>query len=478
MSEGFSLIPTLATKDETGPEADPFSIIHHFAQDRHFFELPCFRNAVDSGTICFTEDGNFGDTWEAFKDALQKPWWSRFWCVQECLLSTSAILVLGKWTMPWSDVKLCEINYQRHLSSCCLTSSSLMPEKYTFYPDMTVVATDSREMSLKPQKTWSELDLLLRSFSYKACQNPRDKVFGILGLVDPSLYANIAVDYSLSTCSVYVSVMRAMLLEGKGDLQSLTGFGFNSRQHDLPSWVRDFSAQPDIGSLAHDLKRFESYKIYDAAKSTVAFPTIKDNMLQLDGILVDKISCVKDPVRSRSWEHIKKVIQTWHGVAGIDFSDPMCQSSLTMQKQKTFWYTLMRGALYEGDRGWRKIADDDVKGLYCWLSNMRESLRAGRDPLMTSWLKTMLYSIYDQAMFRTERDTIGICGPEGRPGDELWVLRGGNVPFILRPYQNITQTTKVVHQHYTLIGDAYVHEIMDGHAFPTKLSSNTRIVIE
>ncbi len=40
------------------------------------------------------------------------------------------------------------------------------------------------------------------------------------------------------------------------------------------------------------------------------------------------------------------------------------------------------------------------------------------------------------------------------PGDQVWVVKGGNIPLILRPKN----------KRFMLIGEAYVHGIMRGEA--------------
>jgi hypothetical protein len=53
-------------------------------------------------------------------------------------------------------------------------------------------------------------------------------------------------------------------------------------------------------------------------------------------------------------------------------------------------------------------------------------------------------------------------------GDEIWVLFGGNVPFILRPIPGSSE--------YTLVGDCYLHGIMDGEAV-ADLEGKVRLVV-
>jgi len=53
---------------------------------------------------------------------------------------------------------------------------------------------------------------------------------------------------------------------------------------------------------------------------------------------------------------------------------------------------------------------------------------------------------------------LGLAPMEAELGDRIALLEGGSVPYILRP--KIGKETE-----YELIGDAYVHGIMDGQAW-------------
>lgn len=58
-------------------------------------------------------------------------------------------------------------------------------------------------------------------------------------------------------------------------------------------------------------------------------------------------------------------------------------------------------------------------------------------------------------MFIATRDgRISFVPKNSREGDVIAVLAGGRVPIVLRPEND----------HYTVIGDAYIHGIMDGEA--------------
>lgn len=53
-------------------------------------------------------------------------------------------------------------------------------------------------------------------------------------------------------------------------------------------------------------------------------------------------------------------------------------------------------------------------------------------------------------------------------GDEVWVLLGGDVPFVLRPISGSIE--------YRLVGDCYLHGVMDGEAV-RELEGSVRSVV-
>jgi len=57
-------------------------------------------------------------------------------------------------------------------------------------------------------------------------------------------------------------------------------------------------------------------------------------------------------------------------------------------------------------------------------------------------------------MFRTRGGYLGMGSVSVEPGDQVWVVKGGDVPLVLRPKNG----------RYRLIGEAYVHGIMRGEA--------------
>jgi hypothetical protein len=85
--------------------------------------------------------------------------------------------------------------------------------------------------------------------------------------------------------------------------------------------------------------------------------------------------------------------------------------------------------------------------------------------------------VFNQSFFITTMGYLGLGPSTIRDGDEVWVLHGGRVPFILRPTSkeaagnNIAKSTQ-----HELVGDTYVHGIMNGEA-ETQLSGKQEAVL-
>ncbi|KAK5744570.1 hypothetical protein LTR17_001965 [Elasticomyces elasticus] len=85
--------------------------------------------------------------------------------------------------------------------------------------------------------------------------------------------------------------------------------------------------------------------------------------------------------------------------------------------------------------------------------------------------KNRMYKIAERRLLfiTTERRYLGY-GPDSiRIGDQVWILAGGKVPFILRPKVN---------GRFELVGEAYVHGIMHGEAVRGREKDFTDVVVE
>jgi hypothetical protein len=75
---------------------------------------------------------------------------------------------------------------------------------------------------------------------------------------------------------------------------------------------------------------------------------------------------------------------------------------------------------------------------------------------------------YNRRFYRSEQGRFGWAPDQARPGDRLCVLNGLAVPLILRPIESGS---------FEVVGDAYVHGVMDGEVLDMGLEEQDIYII-
>ncbi len=76
---------------------------------------------------------------------------------------------------------------------------------------------------------------------------------------------------------------------------------------------------------------------------------------------------------------------------------------------------------------------------------------------MVEFLERVQSVVWNRKFFTTSNKTLFGLGPDGlQSGDVVAVLYGCSVPVVLRAVENRT--------HYKLVGECYIHGLMDGQA--------------
>ena len=396
-------------------------------------------------------------------EAAQSSWWSRLWCVQEALLARDALVIFGQWTIPWKRFNAAAVNRQRHQLSCCAEVAMKIPLRFSYSKDNLIIETHN------PNDTYSngdarksfELDWLIRRYRHKDCQDPRDKVYGILGLVDRCKYPDLVPDYSLSVEDVFINVMKQVIAHSSGDLQCLTGSGFNSQQLKIPSWVRDLSSELEQSVAFQEIKWSEAYPLYNAsANSTSVTDSHSRKELRLHGFRIDTVGKVGSAMQRRSYKHAGRVLKNWHRVAGIKVSAPVSFSQNPVQQ--AFWRTIVGDCYLDCIHNWQRLTAQDLYSYERWVRGIICAWTYKSKPRLNDvFVRAILAATFARAMFITVGGHIGLCDPRTRAGDEVWIVNGGRVPFIFRPLE------RSVHGNtpcYMFIGESYLNGFMDGEA--------------
>lgn len=145
-------------------------------------------------------------------------------------------------------------------------------------------------------------------------------------------------------------------------------------------------------------------------------------------------------------------------------------------KANAFWRTIVGDVLVEGEHLLRRINKEDSEALRIWLPKMWVAMKTGVEPPLEAWLTTMISIMYGRTMFVTEKGYLGLCCPDCQPGNELWALRGGGVPFILRPTYSHEESMQNNRQ-YRFMGESYLHGFMDGEILQDPFSETKEVTL-
>lgn len=346
------------------------------------------------------------------------------------------------------------------------------------------------------------------AFGFRQCQNPRDKIYGLLALVgdisDLDLW--LTPDYSKSEGEVFYDATIAMLYREISGLKCLTGAQYG-RDHPRKwaSWVRDFGTLMTQRVSNIESNRKMIYELFDAAKGTKAryelfqaWPQEADEYphqagLGLIGTCVGTVASVfAESKGDESDEELleqRRVWREWMQASDFDY-EQYRKGEHDFDVAKEFWRTVLGGVMSAGSESeeysdWRLFTHEAM----AWLDLFIAWVIDGKGSESFAMDRTLLISADARSYFRTEEGGQGLCYPSVREGDEVWVMNGGKAPFIIRraeltddesieikpqeAYGVIDgvygikpdyEETRAPYKHYYLIGDCYLDGYMDGEA--------------
>ncbi|KAK4120457.1 hypothetical protein N657DRAFT_648950 [Parathielavia appendiculata] len=189
--------------------------------------------------------------WCSLAALLKRQWFSRLWIIQETILSRNLVLLCGKHLFSWTTL----VKAARNIDARCRV---LGWSPSTVFIDIHEIAvplennvlslaewrdhlqtTNTQEPSDALRFTLEEL--VYATWVFKST-DPRDKIYGILGLVDDQVRAAWDIDYHSPPIQVFAAATRR-LIEHSGSLKIFSCVQDASKRtiDTYPSWVPDYS---------------------------------------------------------------------------------------------------------------------------------------------------------------------------------------------------------------------------------------------
>ncbi|RFU23917.1 hypothetical protein B7463_g12421, partial [Scytalidium lignicola] len=382
-----------------------------------------------------------------------RPWWWRVWTVQEIGLARRATVYAGLKCHPWENFEL--FSTFLLIPSVYHTLLSHLPCSDEGIRAVGVLReTTIRPLTIKMiRELHSDGSLITLSKMVKKTINhvatdPRDKVYGVLGLVSQG--AILKPNYDWSIDKVYNAAFKAIMKEDR-DLSSFCWLmdGAKSRAKGLPSWVPDFK---EVGGNRRLVPISQAWDervglVYCASSVNDKFGEIsmsfqnEDTVLMLKGITVDAIDSIGDPAPDMRFtlldgipRSLRQTIESWYSLSAQLDGEHYTMGSLRLE---AFWRTI--------------IVDQKVLGYHPGYGQhlVGRERRLGRrsdgiPPRSVQEEESLINALekqgggmggtqFNRRFFTTTRGYIGLAPPDVQKGDIVCVLLGGEVPYVLRP---------------------------------------------
>ena len=461
---GLEMLKKLCYIAELEKEPDRPSRIQ--AEAREHYGLPEPRHAV----------------WSAYMQVFSSPWFTRTWIIQEIALAAKTKVRFGPFEFEWNE-----------LAESLLTARNLevAPDTlYTLPGFLYLINLNKIQAMHRRQKSFVTLLytlILTREFH---ASDPRDKINAILPLADRRQIDGLfhfRADYTVPAKTLYHRF--AIYLVDTGCAQPMLNLAGLQRRaldlNDVPTWVPDWTAQTrDIGSKHMAMIRPETYyatRTHPPAYRYAGPETLSEpDVLIVKGCCVDTLAAVTHALdvdgtgRFQSRENSAQDFLTWHNAAQVLINaETYRDRSATIYKVRTdaFIRTLLADDLYTGANAIHNLTPiTDLAATHSAVMAAFAKIANGAEhysyPKVTKMDQQATFQMQVQAACRghrfaiTQEGYMGLVPHCARVGDQIALILGAPVPFVLRE-SGIFEGNEE-QRLLQLVGDGYVHGLMYG----------------
>jgi hypothetical protein len=312
-------------------------------------------------------------------------------------------------------------------------------------------------------------------FARRCCgaTDPKDLVFAHLGITNEGQQRLLPVDYAMSIEQVYAETTKLLIRQARG-LDVLTAVYHADRKLGMPSWTVDWRIPSEYNPIATLLvKRRDGSFVglnkpnYNACKSQpLNERSLSWDVLELMGRRGPRISKIFVPCFEWESEGLPRACADWFS----ELAESRRLDETYLDSNDTYLDAFSRTLIADQDKctSWTDHrADSEIRSTLAFVHRhpdlqgwtfsavLKESEWDGKPKKRISIYLHMVRKLCaNRRLFLSENGYIGLAPWEARVGDEVCVLCGGEVPFILRPQGD----------YHELVGEAYCDGYMDGEA--------------
>ncbi|KAF1999093.1 HET-domain-containing protein [Amniculicola lignicola CBS 123094] len=519
-SGAWSVIAWLGESDKAGDTQKAFHFLRRMASLRPE-EQDLARIMTEKPS--FIEESFFF----ALHEMMTRTYWSRLWVIQEVVMgASSTVLRCGANSLEWET--FCagiavlyngkNWNLKDHLLRKERVHRNLSDDQGWLTTSLHLVHQDLRLLVRYEGEGGDKLNLrrLLEIASSASCRDVRDKVFALVGMMEPGIAHEVVHNYNFDIPRLFAAVTKAFILhyDNLEPLRQANPWG----KQGAPTWAADWTwkgrmrwsrpesdfAGPLVNSLDPDPKPESIYNAHSGIPACYSFLEDNLNILQCDGFLLDEIAGLGAPeygyfdwskerlVQCASWRSsygdqeatasaLYKALLGGRTIKGKKVED---RHSALLSLPSTFraafsqfkrrgwsWLAGQEGYYFKWQR-WRHANDNLMLGTRPLKSYFTDVLpKDAEEVTYMEVYSTACRMVMERRFMLTKNGYLGWAPDnayessemnQARVGDVIAIIHGCSTPLVIRPYGS----------KFQVVGEAYVEGFMDGEAMDILRHSN------
>jgi hypothetical protein len=304
--------------------------------------------------------------------------------------------------------------------------------------------------------------------------DPRDRIFALLGMSADAADLRIVPDYSKSKTQVYTEVAMA-LIEQTG-LEVLAWCNFRASPGEdcqLPSWAPDwsrpfsrplgkFGKKTDFRYMASE-DSAPQFRFLDSGKE---FPILCVSGVQVDNIFAVGRALPHFPVSDLTWltnDQDPNFQLQLEWLSDIEQLSKHCGNVYGSPKalEDAIWRTPITDLEFTSAGEYQRASTTMQKGYLLYRMGFLRATMSRRElqqrsddlRLVAMFWRPMVSRSSGRRYFVSHRGYLGVGPSTTSPGDVIAIILGLDTPLVLRA---------IGEDRYQIVGEAYVHGIMDG----------------
>lgn len=457
-----------------------FTLVYILSGNKHIRDWPFLVHNPDKDAWEITE--TFKNAIKGMEKLVSLAYWTRIWIMQEAILPPRATVVYGSFAAPWNMFAQSSKLYEFHGGSqMCCRNDFMKMDAYAFDLIVTklyfVVSPIVRFRQYRNEGTSGNQSLfsLLQAFFLAKATDDRDKVYALLSLLNPgfewpgSQACRPKPDYTTTTMQSYEHAATYIIKS----TQNLTMLSYAHLYHcNTPSWVADWGTPPDTKIWKNRWEwgyPLSKYQCFDAAKGTLCGAVdLGSSRLLLWGLHFDTVVTIGELRLSGQNNTVGLTCEELLALARLE-NDPNQDYVGGGTWKSTSWRTICQDCNVDDRSNWRRTNASDAEKFESWHKVAKSNSWIAMGDAAQEFFSTATSTI-NVRPFVTGRGYLGMGPANIKSGDEVFVVKGSNVPLVLKTSNNPGMRVVIDGDDQTIplyqfVGGCFVHGIMDGEYF-------------